>query len=173
MNIEIITGDITKLRVDAIVNAANCGLLGGSGVDGAIHSAAGKALLAECQKLVAGLPGHRGKTGQAYLTGAGNLFCKYVIHTPGPVYQDSEHGEPALLADCYANSIKRAEEKQCKSIAFPCISTGVYGYPKKDAAVIALATVTAFPAQSVKNVVFCCFSNADADIYTRLVAPQK
>ncbi len=172
MTIEIVTGDITTLRVDAMVNAANCGLLGGGGVDGAIHRAAGKALLAECQKVVAGLPDHRGETGQAYLTGAGNLPCKVVIHTPGPVYQDGKHGEATLLAECYANSLKRAEEKQCASIAFPCISTGVYGYPKEAAAEIAVATVTAFPAQAVKKVVFCCFNSEDADIYSRLAAPQ-
>lgn len=172
MNIEIITGDITTLAVDAIVNAANCGLLGGGGVDGAIHRAASEALLAECRSLVAGLPERRGKTGQAYLTGAGKLPCKYVIHTPGPVYQDGEHGEAALLAACYSNSLKRAEEKQCRSIAFPCISTGVYGYPKEEAASIALATVKAFPARSVQKVVFCCFSSADADIYKRLVERQ-
>lgn len=173
MNIEIITGDITTLQVDAIVNAANCGLLGGGGVDGAIHRAAGGALLAECRAMVAGLPDHRGETGQAYLTGAGNLPCKYVIHTPGPVYQDGEHGEAALLANSYANSLQRAEEKQCQAIAFPCISTGVYGYPKEAAAEIALATVKTFPARSVKKVIFCCFSSADADIYNRLVALQK
>jgi len=172
MNIAIFTGDITTLQVDAIVNAANCGLLGGGGVDGAIHRAAGGALLAECQQLVAGLPDHRGETGQAYLTGAGNLPCKYVIHTPGPVYQDGQHGETASLAECYANSLKRAEEKQCASIAFPCIATGVYGYPKEEAAGIALATVKAFPARSVKKVIFCCFSRADAELYKRLLAQQ-
>ncbi|MDD4537734.1 MAG: O-acetyl-ADP-ribose deacetylase [Lentisphaeria bacterium] len=172
MNIEVITGDITTLPVDAIVNAANCGLLGGGGVDGAIHRAAGKALFEECLKVVAGLPGHQGETGQAYLTGAGNLPCKVVIHTPGPVYQDGRHGEAALLADCYANSLKRAEEKQCASIAFPCIATGVYGYPKEEAAGIALATVKAFPARAVKKVVFCCFSREDAELYQRLVAQQ-
>jgi len=172
MNIAIFTGDITTLSVDAIVNAANCGLLGAGGVDGAIHCAAGKALFDECLKLVAGLPGHRGETGQAYLTGAGNLPCKYVIHTPGPVYQDGQHGEAALLADCYANSLKRAEEKQCAAIAFPCIATGVYGYPKEDAAGIALATVKTFPARSVKKVIFCCFSREDAELYKRLLAQQ-
>ena len=168
MDIEVITGDITLLEVDAIVNAANCGLLGGGGVDGAIHRAAGRELFDECLKLVEGLPEHRGKTGEAYLTGAGQLPCKYVIHTPGPVYHDGKHGEPQLLANSYANSLKRAEEKQCESIAFPCISTGVYGYPKEDAATIALNTVRAFPAHFVKKVVFCCFSAGDAEVYKRL-----
>ncbi|MDQ0288862.1 O-acetyl-ADP-ribose deacetylase (regulator of RNase III) [Oligosphaera ethanolica] len=96
-----------------------------------------------------------------------------MIHTPGPVYQDGEHGEAALLANSYANSLQRAEEKQCQAIAFPCISTGVYGYPKEAAAEIALATVKTFPARSVKKVIFCCFSSANADIYNRLVALQK
>ena len=168
MEIEIITGDITELKVDAIVNAANCGLLGGGGVDGAIHCAAGKALFDECLKLVESLPEHRGKTGEAYITGSGNLPCKYVIHTPGPVYRDGKHGEPELLANCYANSLKRAEEKQCESIAFPCISTGVYGYPKRDAANIAIETVRLFPANFIKKVVFCCFSEEDAAIYREI-----
>ncbi len=168
MKIEVITGDITTLDVDAIVNAANCTLLGGGGVDGAIHRAAGKALLQECLKLVESLPEKRGKTGEAYLTGAGNLPCKYVIHTPGPIYQDGRHSEPDLLANCYKNSLKRAEEKQCESIAFPCISTGAYGYPKTEAATIALATVTAFRSVSLKKVIFCCFSNSDAEIYRRV-----
>ena len=165
MEIEIITGDITKLAVDAIVNAANCGLLGGGGVDGAIHRAAGKALFDECLKLVEGLPEHRGKTGEAYITGAGRLPCRYVIHTPGPVYRDGMHGEPKLLANSYANSLMRADEKQCESIAFPCISTGVYGYPKRDAAKIAVETVKSFTAKHLKKVVFCCFCAEDAAIY--------
>ncbi len=165
MEIEIITGDITKLEVDAIVNAANCGLLGGGGVDGAIHRAAGKALFDECLKLVEGLPNHRGTTGEAYITAAGELPCKYVIHTPGPVYRDGKHSEPELLANSYANSLKRAEEKHCESIAFPCISTGVYGYPKRDAAKIAIETVKSFPTNCVKKVIFCCFGEEDAAIY--------
>ena len=169
MNIEVITGDITKLEVDAIVNAANCGLLGGGGVDGAIHYAAGKELFEECLKLVEGLPDHRGKTGQAYLTKAGRLPCKYVIHTPGPVYRDGQHGEPELLASCYENSLRRAEEKGCASIAFPCISTGVYGYPKEDAARIAIQTVQAFSPVSLQKVIFCCFGPGDEAIYKRIL----
>lgn len=170
MDIEIITGDITRLEVDAIVNAANCGLLGGGGVDGAIHRAAGKGLLDECLKLVEGLPGNRGRTGEAYLTSAGQLPCKYVIHTPGPIYRDGNHREPELLAACYHNSLLRAEEKACASIAFPCISTGVYGYPKENAAKIALKTVRGFSAAHLRKVIFCCFSQADAEIYRRLLA---
>ena len=169
MNIEIITGDITRLEVDAIVNAANCGLLGGGGVDGAIHRAAGRELLEECLKLVEGLPGHRGKTGDAYITGAGRLPCKHVIHTPGPVYYDGQHGEPELLAHCYENSLRRAEEKGCTSIAFPCISTGVYGYPKEEAAQIAVKTVQGFSPVSLQKVIFCCFEAGDAAIYKRIL----
>lgn len=167
--IETITGDITTLGVDAIVNAANCGLLGGGGVDGAIHRAAGRELLEECQKLVAQLPAHRGRTGQAYLTEAGRLPCKYVIHTPGPVFRDGRHGEPELLAGSYENSLRRAEEMGCTSIAFPCISTGVYGYPKEDAARIAAGIVRDFPAVSLQRAVFCCFSDHDAEIYRRIL----
>ena len=169
--LEVIQGDITTLTVDAIVNAANCGLLGGGGVDGAIHRAAGKELLEECLKLVEKLPDHRGKTGEAYLTGAGHLPCKYVIHTPGPVYRDGNHGEPELLSNCYVNSLRRAEEKGCASIAFPCISTGVYGYPKEEAARIAVSTIRSFPTSSLQKVVFCCFSESDAAFYRTLCFP--
>ena len=173
MKIEVMTGDITTLEVDAIVNAANCGLLGGGGVDGAIHYAAGKELFEECLKLVEGLPEHRGYTGQAYLTKAGRLPCKYVIHTPGPVYRDGKHGEPELLAACYENSLRRAEEVGCTSIAFPCISTGVYGYPKEEAARIALKTVQAFSPVSLQRVVFCCFGAGDEAIYRRIINDES
>ena len=167
VEVEIITGDITTLKVDAIVNAANCGLLGGGGVDGAIHAAAGKALFDECWKLVQGLPNGRGETGQAYATGAGQLPCRFVFHTPGPVYVDGRHGEAELLSACYANSLRLAEERQCKSIAFPCISTGVYGYPKGEAATVACTTVMLFPCRAVEKVIFCCFSQGDTAIVKR------
>lgn len=169
MDMEIIMADITTLEVDAIVNAANCGLLGGGGVDGAIHEAAGDELLNECLELVDKLPGNQGKTGEAYLTGAGKLPCKYVIHTPGPVYFGGTNGEPERLANCYRNSLLRAEEKQCESIAFPCISTGVYGYPQEEAAKIAVDTVKAFPAKSLKKVIFCCYLDEDVDIYRKIL----
>lgn len=173
MKIEVMTGDITTLEVDAIVNAANCGLLGGGGVDGAIHRAAGKELFEECLKLVERLPEHRGYTGQAYLTKAGRLPCKYVIHTPGPVYRDGKHGEPELLAACYENSLRRAEEMRCTSIAFPCISTGVYGYPKEEAAQIAVKAVQAFSPVSLQRVVFCCFGAGDEAIYRRIINDES
>ncbi|MBO4512074.1 MAG: O-acetyl-ADP-ribose deacetylase [Victivallales bacterium] len=169
---EAMTGDITRLEVDAIVNAANCGLLGGGGVDGAIHRAAGKELFEACLRLVEKLPGRPGETGQAYLTEAGRLPCKYVIHTPGPVYRDGKHGEPELLARCYENSLRRAEEMGCASIAFPCISTGVYGYPKEEAAQIAVNTVQSFSPVSLERVVFCCFEPGDEAIYRRIIGSR-
>ena len=167
---ETISGDITTLEVDAIVNAANCGLLGGGGVDGAIHRAAGRELLEACKRLTEQLPEHRGKTGQAYLTEAGRPPCEFVIHTPGPVYRDGRHGEPELLAGCYENSLRRAEEMGCASIAFPCISTGVYGYPKEAAAQIAVKTVRTFPAVSLRKALFCCFEAEDERIYRHLLS---
>ena len=163
MEIEIILGDITKLDTDAIVNAANCTLLGGGGVDGAIHRAAGPALLAECIKI------GDGRTGEAYLTGAGRLPCKYVIHTPGPVWHGGNHNEPQLLESCYVNSLKRAAEKQCVSIAFPCISTGVYGYPHEAAAAICLKVLRNYQGDYPKKAIVCCFLEEDKLIYDRLL----
>ncbi len=163
MEIEIILGDITKLDTDAIVNAANCTLLGGGGVDGAIHRAAGPALLAECIKIGGG------RTGEAYLTGAGRLPCKYVIHTPGPVWHGGNHNEPQLLESCYVNSLKRAAEKQCVSIAFPCISTGVYGYPHEAAAEICLKVLRNYKGDYPKKAIVCCFLEEDKLIYDRLL----
>ena len=163
MEIEIILGDITKLDTDAIVNAANCTLLGGGGVDGAIHRAAGPALLKECIKIGGG------RTGEAYLTGAGRLPCKYVIHTPGPVWRGGNHNEPKLLESCYVNSLKRAAEKQCVSIAFPCISTGVYGYPHEAAAKICLEVLRNYQGDYPKKAIVCCFLEEDKRIYDRLL----
>jgi O-acetyl-ADP-ribose deacetylase (regulator of RNase III) len=156
--------DITTLAVDAIVNAANSSLLGGGGVDGAIHRAAGPELLAECRSL-------RGcHTGEAKLTRGYGLPAKFVIHTVGPVWQGGVAGEAALLAGCYRNSLALANERGLESIAFPAISTGVYGYPKDEAARIAVDTVRKFAGGSLREVVFCCFSEDDRERYEQLLA---
>ena len=144
--IKIIQGDITTLVVDAIVNAANQVMLGGGGVDGAIHRAAGPELYEACLKVPEVRPGVRCPTGEARITPGFRLPAKFVIHTVGPVYCDGLHGEPEKLATCYRNSLALAAENGCKSIAFPCISTGVYGYPKEAAAQIAVREVKAFLA---------------------------
>ena len=144
--IKIIQGDITTLAVDAIVNAANQVMLGGGGVDGAIHRAAGPELYKACLKVPEVRPGVRCPTGEARITPGFKLPAKFVIHTAGPVYRDGQHGEPEKLAACYRNSLALAAENGCKSIAFPCISTGIYGYPIEDAAKIAVREVKAFLA---------------------------
>jgi len=164
IEIEIIQGDITKLNVDAIVNAANCSLLGGGGVDGAIHRAAGPELLRAC------IPLNGCETGQAKITPGFRLPAKFVIHTPGPIYRDGQHGESALLESCYRSCLDLAEENDCATVAFPAISTGVYGYPWEAATEIAFNTVRNFPAQKVKKVIFCCFSAQMEEIYRRIVA---
>ena len=163
IDIEIIQGDITKLNVDAIVNAANCSLLGGGGVDGAIHRAAGPELLQAC------IPLNGCRTGEAKITPGFRLPAKFVIHTPGPIYNDSKHGEPELLESCYKNCLALAEENGCETVAFPAISTGVYGYPWKDATEIAVKTVRDFPAKIVKKFIFCCFSAEMEKVYRSTV----
>ena len=163
VDIEVIQGDITKLNVDAIVNAANCSLLGGGGVDGAIHRAAGPELLRAC------IPLNGCKTGEAKITPGFRLPAKFVIHTPGPIYNDGLHGEPALLELCYKSCLVLAEENGCETVAFPAISTGVYGYPWEEATEIAVKTVREFPAKIVKKVIFCCFSAEMEKIYKRVM----
>jgi O-acetyl-ADP-ribose deacetylase (regulator of RNase III) len=163
-----IKDDITKLKVDAIVNAANSSLLGGGGVDGAIHRAAGPDLLAETS-LLGGC-----ETGEAKLTGGYNLPAKHVIHTVGPVWRGGRHSEPELLRQCYWNSLEIARQNGFKSIAFPCISTGVYGYPAAEAAGIAVATVREHAAKSgyEGEVTCCCFSQQTLDLYRKLLDKQ-
>lgn len=163
MQIKVICDDITTLKVDAIVNAANTTLLGGGGVDGAIHRAAGKELLEACRKF------NGCKTGEAVITPGFKLPAKFVIHTPGPVWHGGNHNEPQLLAGCYRNSLARAAENQCQSIAFPCISTGVYHFPKEDAAQIAINTVRTWQMNLPDLVIFCCFSKQDCELYNRLL----
>ncbi|HWQ78863.1 MAG TPA: O-acetyl-ADP-ribose deacetylase [Anaerovoracaceae bacterium] len=162
MGIRIYRGDITTLPVDAIVNAANETLLGGGGVDGAIHRAAGKELLEECRTL------HGCKTGQAKITKGYRLPAKHVIHTVGPVWHGGGHGEPGQLADCYRNSLRLAQENGLKSVAFPAISTGVYGYPKEQAARIAVETIKEFLAGCDMEVVLVVFGELDELLYRKL-----
>jgi O-acetyl-ADP-ribose deacetylase (regulator of RNase III) len=162
MGIKVLRGDITKLEVDAIVNAANETLLGGGGVDGAIHRAAGRELLEECRAL------HGCKTGQAKMTNGYRLPAKHVIHTVGPVWHGGGQGEPDLLADCYRNSLRLAAENGLRSIAFPAISTGVYGYPKEPAARIAVETIKEFLKDHDLEVVLVAYGEFDEQIYRRL-----
>lgn len=159
--LEIITGDITEQDVDAIVNAANCSLLGGGGVDGAIHRAAGPELLAECRTL------HGCETGKAKITKGYRLKARYVIHTPGPVWHGGGHGEEALLASCYRSCMALAAENGCKTVDFPSISTGVYHFPLEKASKIAVDTITAcleeYPA--IERVRMVCFNQHTQRFY--------
>lgn len=164
--IEILLADITQLEVDAIVNAANSSLLGGGGVDGAIHRAAGPGLLAECRTLN-GCP-----TGEAKMTAGYRLPAKHVIHTVGPVWNSGRNRERELLASCYRNCLKIAAKNHLKSIAFPNISTGVYGFPKPEAAKIAVQTVRDYlkEDQSIEKIIFCCFDNENLTLYQEIIS---
>ena len=164
----LVLADITRLEVDAIVNAANNSLLGGEGVDGAIHQAAGPGLLTECRGL-GGCP-----TGDARITKGYNLPARYIIHTVGPIWQDGQHGEADLLASCYRLSLEIASQNQLTTIAFPCIGTGVYGYPHQAAARVTVEAVRDFikSPNPLEKVIFCCFLRQDYDIYDLILNPQ-
>ncbi len=163
MKIVIIKEDITKLEVDAIVNAANCTLLGGGGVDGAIHRKAGKGLLEECRKF------NGCKTGEAVITNAYNLPCKYIIHTPGPVWHGGNKGEPELLQSCYLNSLKLAYKNKISTIAFPAISTGIYRFPLEQATTIAINTALSWKEEFPHKIIFTAFDNKTYETYKSLL----
>ncbi|QHL88942.1 O-acetyl-ADP-ribose deacetylase [Nibribacter ruber] len=167
--IHLMQSDITKVNTDAIVNAANTSLLGGGGVDGAIHRAGGPAILAECRQIVARQGGC--KTGEAVITTGGNLPASYVIHTVGPVWNGGHKNEPALLANCYRHSLELAEKHGIKTVAFPNISTGIYGYPKDQAAHIAVSTVQDFLQHHAlpEQVTFVVFDQDNLSLYQRLL----
>lgn len=169
MNIEIIRGDITKQEVDAIVNAANCSLLGGGGVDGAIHRAAGKELLAECRTL-GGC-----KTGEAKITKGYKLPAKYVIHTPGPVWRGGDKHEAELLRSCYRSCLELASQYGCKTVDFPSISTGVYAFPLTKAAPIAIGAIAEYLYEhpEIERVRMVCFDDKTAKFYTDALEKLK
>ena len=165
---EVMRGDITKQKVDAIVNAANSSLMGGGGVDGAIHRAGGPAILEECKEIIA----KQGScpTGEAVITTGGNLPAKFVIHTVGPVWSGGKNNEPEKLANCYKNSLRLAAEYNVRTIAFPNISTGIYGYPKRQAAEIAVQTVSELlQKEPSMKVYFVCFDEENFELYQSLL----
>jgi len=167
MKIELIKGDITKIEIDVIVNAANSSLLGGGGVDGAIHRAGGKQILEECMAIRNRQGGC--EVGEAVITNAGNLPTKKVIHTVGPVWNNGSSEEDEKLRNCYLNSLRLAEVNGLTSIAFPNISTGIYRFPKYRAAGIAIQAVRDFSSEKIERVVFVCFDEGNFEIYEELL----
>lgn len=168
--VKLIKGDITALEVGAVVNAANSALAGGGGVDGAIHRAAGPSLNQECMAIISDIG--RLPAGKAVITGSGNMPCHKVIHTVGPVWHGGKNNEEALLSDCYRNSLALAKENGIKSIAFPNISTGIYGFPKDKAAPLAIGAVKEYLANyedDFDEVIFCCFDEENYVIYEKLL----
>ena len=165
--IKLIYGDITTMQVNVLVNAANSSLLGGGGVDGAIHRAGGSIILEECKKIVA----KQGEcmVGEAVITSGSNLSAEYIIHTVGPIWNQNNLDSPQKLRNCYINSMTLAEKYGLTSIAFPNISTGVYGYPKKEAALIAIDTVKKFPCKHITEIIFVCYDQENYDIYKSLL----
>jgi len=165
MKVELLKADITEIPADAIVNAANSTLMGGGGVDGAIHRKGGGTILEECIRI----RNEQGElpAGEAVYTTAGNLPAKYVIHTVGPIWDGGRFGEPALLKNCYLNSLRLAERLQAKTVAFPNISTGIYGYPKQQAAEIAINAVRQYSGSAIEKVIFVCFDQENFEIYRR------
>lgn len=165
----VVEGDITRLSVDAVVNAANESLLGGGGVDGAIHRAAGPELLEQCRKL-GGCP-----TGEARITPGFRMAARHIIHTVGPVWQGGEEDEDALLASCYRNSLSLAEENGARTLAFPAISTGAYGFPSERAVAIAIEAVTSYLSmtEAIDLVVFCCFDKQTAALYASALEAES
>nr|WP_315240789.1 O-acetyl-ADP-ribose deacetylase [uncultured Flavobacterium sp.] len=172
MILELLKADITEIQVDAIVNAANTSLLGGGGVDGAIHRKGGKAILEECIEIRNKQGGC--KTGEAVITTAGNLLSKYVIHTVGPVWNGDKGEKSKLLADCYKNSLNLAIQNGIKTIAFPNISTGIYHFPKDKAAQIAIKAVKDFPRISeIEKILFVCFDDENYQIYKEILGIEN
>ncbi|AZA91637.1 O-acetyl-ADP-ribose deacetylase [Chryseobacterium nakagawai] len=167
MKIEVIKGDITKIHAEAVVNAANSSLLGGGGVDGAIHRVGGPKILEECRAI----RNRQGKcnTGEAVVTTAGNLPAKYIIHTVGPVWNNDKEESSKLLSECYKNSLLLAESFGVKTIAFPNISTGIYKFPKDLAGEIAINEVRKFRSDSIEKVIFVCFDEENEEIYKKLL----
>jgi O-acetyl-ADP-ribose deacetylase (regulator of RNase III) len=174
MSIQVVTADITRLPMDAIVNAANSGLLGGGGVDGAIHRAAGPALLEACRALPESAPGVRCPTGEARITPGFALPARHVIHTVGPVWHGGDRGEAALLERCYRNALRLLREQRLHTIAFPAISCGVYGYPSAQAAAVAMATLRdELAGGDGIEVTLCCFSDAMRAVFQHALDPLE